>query len=61
MQVDRRALFGGAAALAVPPLTQRQDALAEVMAHLRLSNTRPLTDAERARLHDAERRHNGAA
>lgn len=62
MQVDRRSLFGGAAALAaVPPLTLRQDALAEVMALLRLSDTRPLTDAEHARLRAAQRRHNGEA
>lgn len=62
MQVDRRSLFGGAAALAAtPPLQQRQGALAEVMALLRLSDHRPLTDDERARLRAAENRHNGKA
>lgn len=42
----------------IPAARQRDNAMAEVLAHLRMSDQRPLTKDETQRLRDAERRAN---
>lgn len=55
-EVDRRGLFTGAGAVValVPAAQQKADAMAEVWAHLRRSDERPLTKDEHKRLRQAE-------
>lgn len=53
--VDRRTLFQAAGVVTlIPAAQQRADAMAEVWAHLRLSEQRPLTREEEQRLRAAE-------
>jgi hypothetical protein len=59
MSADRRKLSAAAgAATLVPAAQQRAEAMAEVWAHLRTSDQRPLTRDEHARLRSAEARVN---
>lgn len=59
MNLDRRNLIAGAGMVTlIPAAQQKADAMAEVLAHLRTSDQRPLTREETQRLRDAERRVN---